>query len=187
LLAIWWVLLGLQIWFAWELNEFYASCLPLLIAGPETPFALVGLVLGLVGLVGAFRRRAWPKFSAQVLTLIASAWLLADPPVLWLGASLHLWRNEDRYLAEIAAVRASLSPGAVRNDMPDRDKVFVEGQPPRFGFEQRWIGQFHWAAFVYDPDRTLEAQASGRADVFRYSLLGYDHLWGDWYLVWAIK
>lgn len=186
LVAVWWILLGLQIWYAWELNEFYASCLLLLVAGPETPFALLGLALGLVGLVAGFRRRTWLRFAAQVLTLLASAWLLVDPPVMRFGAALHLWRHEERYLAAVAEARASMSPGAVRGDVPTPG-VFVEGQPPRFGFDQRWIGQFHWAAFVYDPDRTLEAQASGRSSIFGYSMLGFDRLWGDWYVVWAMK
>jgi hypothetical protein len=186
-LAVWWLLLALQIWYAWELNEVYAACLPLLMLGPETPFAVAGLVLGVVGLVGGVRRRVWPRCCVQVLTLIASVWLLIAPPVFWLGTTLYVWRHEDRFLAEIAAARTSMSPGAVRGDVPDREGIFVEGQPPRFGFEQRWIGMFHWVAFVYDPDRTVEAQAGGRSSVFGYSMLGYDHLWGDWYVVWAMK
>jgi len=185
-LAVWWLLLALQVWYAWDLNEVYAGIWPLLLIGPETPFALVGLVLGLRGLAASVRHRALLGVGARVLTIVASAWLIIDPPVMWLGASLHVWRHEDRYLAEIAAARASMSAGAAGSSLPDRDEIFVEGQPPRFGFEQRWTGMFHWAAFVFDPDRTLEAMAKPRT-VFGYSMLGYDHLWGDWYIVWAMK
>jgi hypothetical protein len=186
-LVTWWAALAAQVWYAWDLNEVYAECLSLLMMGPETPFALVGVALGLLGLVGGLRRRAWVRSSLQLLTLVTGIWLLVASPVMRLGASLYLWRNHDRFLAEVATARAAIPPGVVRDDMPAREGVFIEGSPPRFGFEQRWIGMFHWAALVYDPDRTIDAQARQRAQIFQYSMLGHERLREDWYLVWAMK
>jgi len=185
--GLWWILLALQIWFAWDLNEFYAACLPLLMMGPETPFALAGSAIGAIGLLTRARPRSWPTITLLAMTLAASLWLLVESPVMWLGAGLYLWRHEPRFLAEVEFARRSLTSGVPHGDLPSHRGVFVEGQPPRFGFEQRWIGAFHWAAFVYDPDRTIEGTKRSRSDIFGYSLLGYDHLWGDWYVVWAMK
>lgn len=68
-----------------------------------------------------------------------------------------------------------MSPNTIRQELPDSRGVIVEGQPPRFGFEQQWIGMFHWTALVFDPERTIEAQGPRGSSLFGYSMLGYHH------------
>lgn len=200
--AVWWLLLCLQVWFGWELNEAYASCLPLLMIGPETPFALAGLALGGFGFVAGIRRRAWSSTIARAITLGTALLVLVASPVMKWSAEVHLWRNENEYLAQVEAFRtrgpAAPPPDSPTGSLPWSPPVHttasgelfeVEGDPPRFAFARRWIGAFHWAALVHDAARTVEADVGRdrRAFVFGYSLLGYVHLRGDWYVVSAMK
>ena len=66
--------------------------------------------------------------------------------------------------------------------------MHVDVDPPRVGFERRAIGMVHWAEFVYAPNGKLEAELSGEhSSIFGWTPLGCEHLWGNWYIVWAIK
>lgn len=186
-LIAWWSLLLAQVWWSWDLNEVYASVLPLLLVGPERPFGALGLALGLIYLGVAFRRGAHGIVAAQATTLVVASWIvIASPVPLW-GAHLHLLRHESRFVEEMESALATSSPDSSRCDRPVRQGVFLEGDPPRFGFDQRWIGAFHWTAIVRDPHDTFSSTTEPVRFVFDHSLLAMTRLRDDWYVVSVMK
>ena len=187
-IVAWWCALAWQVWHAWDLSEAYSGCCMLLAAGPEMPFALAGIALSSLGWVRGYRSGRWARCLVAAISLCVAAWVLVGGPVFRYGTLLFAWRHHEQFLREAEAARASLGLGRELPSMPSPDSVFVEGEPPRFGFAQRWIGMLHWTAIVYDPDKTIERDSrERRASMFNYTLLGYDHLFESWYVVWAIK
>lgn len=186
--ALWWAGLAVQVWFGWELHEVYLSTLvALLMLLPELVYGLLGIGMALGGLLKNRRAKGRALQCVLALTALTGGWMVVTPAVPVWGAHVHLWRNESVFLEQVEVAKGLLVPGEPATEFPKREGVFVEGEPARFGFHQRWIGMFHWTALVYDPARTLESKGRSRRFIFNYSLLGYRRLRGDWFVVWAMK
>lgn len=177
LLVLWWVGLALQIWFAWDLSEAFSRLLCLLVVPPEAVYGAC-CVLFIVLCVGRQWRRGWASLLALGATAVVALWISVTGVVYEAGTRLYLWRNKAQFLEDVASIRAGAAPTAVSSN------VFVEGSPQRFAFERRWVGMFHWSAFVYDPDRTL---GEGVRDAFGYSVIGSYELQEDWVLLTVMK
>ena len=139
---------------------------------------LGGLVLALAFFIIFFATRS-KVYAANALILVVMIWLLVWSHGFTVGARIHLFVNERRYLATIAELSRAKS-------IEEKARICGEGCDPS---SERSIVAFHychcflnWPDIVYDPNDNLEALSREELQKINLYLHGSKRLSKNWYV-----
>lgn len=138
---------------------------------------LGGLFLALVFFVKVFATRNKPH-SASALVMVAILWLLAWQHGFTVGARIHLFVNESRYMATIAEIDRAQS--REEKNRIGGEEYHLYGEPPVVVVHYCHCF-LSWPDLVYDPHGTLDAHRDDLGKVSLY-LHGYKRLSKNWYI-----
>jgi len=191
LVAIWWGGLLIQIWFAWDLSEFYSWVLGFILLPPEIVFTALGSVYFFFAAIYGCFRRSLRTLLLDGATALAALFLTLHPMVYALGSDLYLFRNQHSFLKDVEAVGShglAAGEGVRMVEAPSGRTVILEGDPPRFAFDLRQVGMFHLSGFFHDPSGAIEKDFRDHRTVLgRYSLIGLVKRWDHWYIATLMK